>query len=926
MKTFSPFLIFISVAVSITFVQADTPPSSHTAQISPHINPLRFMPVTDSAEYIHLAGEKIDPLAATTAAGTDASATLALARRDVQDNVRLVQLKGPLTDEKNTFLRNNGYTVLGYIPDNTYIVRSSGETLNTLALSPDVRWAGNYAPEFKIAPRLSRELIRKENDLNAVTRIRAFFPGDVIASACRNAAETLGTVDTFFANESECILEVTLPVENVDAFARIPHLLYLEHAPQTRTMNNESMTISAVRPMWDIHNYYGSNEIVAVADSGIDIGTTGPGIHADFKDGAGNSRIIYIWDFLGDGANDSYSGHGTHVAGTVLGSGILSGSNPANNVYPSTAYAGAAPMAHLVFQALGSNDPAVANAIFTPADLRVLFQNAYVQGARIHQNSWGANVYGAYNMNARALDDFAFNNPDMLITFSAGNAGEDIIAPFGVVDPQSIGAPGTAKNCITVGASEGNRPSHTETWSMFGFANAPIQTDRIANNISGMAAFSSRGPCGDGRIKPDIVAPGTFIASTRTHAPLVSPILWGNGYILAGNTNYVWSGGTSMSTPIVSGAAVVLRNYLREERGYANPSAVLLKSLLLNGAVDLTPGQYGTGAQQEIHAPPSNVQGWGRLALEDTLFKDSYYDFTVMNGWDFPFAAPGVAVTNVAVVNTNHPLNITLTWSDFMGSIFSLDQSYSYASGGGIVNDLDLRVINPSGSTNFPLAVNNNVNLYYYTNNNNLTWFNSPGLFEAQQCRAPELPLTLDRLYVLLYCFGGSGGSIDIYLWAGGNAPGTPPGAVLASTVVTLPGGANLWYVPINIGSIPINTRYFYIGAQQHGGSEIRVVRDPASNSGRSWQNSGGGWVVDSAGDLWIHAYGNATTYDHVNTVEGIRIPTPEVGTYRIEVVAENIPYPPVRYAVAVSGGLVPEPTFTLFLFPLLLLLRRYMR
>lgn len=922
MKQFA-FYIVCSLCACVLIAQTKPIPQSSPVKISSSVNPLRLIKVTDDAEYIQLKGVKVNPVKKIDAKGAPVS--LAAAQTDVSDSLRIVQLKGKMTDETRTSFQQQGYTILGYIPDNAYIVRVSENKLSALESSENIRWMGNYAPEYKVSPRLTSAIAHKK-DTDTV-RVRAFFPGDVTEKTCVAALDAIGTVSDVFKNESECIVQVTLPKKNMETLARIQHLLYIAYDPQPHVMNNESVDIIDVRDMWTTRDYFGSNETVAVADSGIDVGTTGAGIHADFTDGYGNNRITYIWDFMNDGANDPYSGHGTHVAGSVLGNGLLSGGDPTNNVYPSTCYAGSAPMAKLVFQALGSNDAAVASSIYTPADLRDLFQNAYNQNARIHQNSWGSDLAGEYNNNARALDDFVYNNPDMLVCFSAGNAGTDGNSD-GVVDLGSIGAPGTAKNCVTVGASEGNRPTHTLTWGSgwpADFGTAPISSDRVADDIDGMAAFSSRGPCEDGRIKPDVVAPGTYIASTRTHAADISTsILWGNGYVLSGNSNYVWSSGTSMATPLVSGAAAVLRNYLREERNVPNPSAVLLKSLLLNGAVDMTPGQYGTGGTQEIPTAPNNVEGWGIVNLENTLYQDNYYDFTYMNGWDNPITTPGVITTNINVVNTNHPLNITLTWSDFMGSTLSLNRDYTAISGGGLVNDLDLRVIAPSGTTNYPLARNPDVNLYYYTNNNSLSWYDSANLYEAQQCSAPELPLTIDRLYIMPWDKTGSGGDINYYIWAGGNSAATPPGSILASGAVSPSGGGLSYYViPVNV---TINTRYFFIGTQQQSGSDTRIPRDASSSSSRSWYNPGGTWVVDPGGDLWMHAYGYASDNDHVNTVEGLRIPTPETGVYRIEVSSVNIPYPPVRYSVAVSGGLVPEPGCVHILLAGLLAYMRYKR
>src|SRR5690606_31361767 len=108
--------------------------------------------------------------------------------------------------------------------------------------------------------------------------------------------------------------------------------------------------------------------------------------------------------------------------------------------------------------------------------------------------------------------------------YAAGNAGPST---------QTVGSPGTAKNVLTVGATENYRPD----------------IDTQSDNPNTVANFSSRGPTADGRIKPDVVAPGTWILSMRaSQAPDNS--FWGTF-----NSDYAFMGGTSMATPLTAGAA-----------------------------------------------------------------------------------------------------------------------------------------------------------------------------------------------------------------------------------------------------------------------------------------------------------------------------------------------------------------------------------
>ena len=91
----------------------------------------------------------------------------------------------------------------------------------------------------------------------------------------------------------------------------------------------------------------------------------------------------------------------------------------------------------------------------------------------------------------------------MLILFAAANEGTDSNSD-GEIDLDSMGAPATSKNVLTVGASENDRGTQiTSEWGQWwpgDYPQDPINSDRMANNTEGMAAFSSRGPVDDGRL------------------------------------------------------------------------------------------------------------------------------------------------------------------------------------------------------------------------------------------------------------------------------------------------------------------------------------------------------------------------------------------------------------------------------------------
>ena len=143
-----------------------------------------------------------------------------------------------------------------------------------------------------------------------------------------------------------------------------------------------------------------------------------------------------------------------------------------------------------------------------PDDFQDFFDVAVENGSRIHTNSWGScnrpssgapcNDYGLYYSGSMQIDMGARTHEQLVIMFADGNDADDLDGD-GEIDESSLLWEATAKNSISIGASENYRPSR----------------GIYANNPEGMADFSGRGPTEDGRIKPDFVAPGTHIFSTK---------------------------------------------------------------------------------------------------------------------------------------------------------------------------------------------------------------------------------------------------------------------------------------------------------------------------------------------------------------------------------------------------------------------------
>ena len=421
----------------------------------------------------------------------------------------------------------------------------------------------------------------------------------------------------------------------------------------------------------------GAGQIVGVADTGLD------DTHPDF---AGRIASLIALGRPGD-ATDPH-GHGTHVAGTVLGSGTASGGQ----------HRGVAPAAQLVFQSLLDGNFKLGGL---PLDLGDLFEEAYQNGARIHNNSWGAVVDSEYTMNSQEVDEFVAKRRDMLVVISAGNEGQAaqrLHAQVGSVDWLSIGAPASCKNAITVGASRSSRTIGGFSTLTYGlawpsaFPDAPIASDAVSGDGEALAGFSSRGPCTDRRVKPDIVAPGTDILSAKSsRAPLHR--FWGPGP----SPRYAFMGGTSMAAPLVAGCAALVREFYVTTRGHGQPSAALLKATLINSTRHLT----AASAVADFNILPNMHQGWGavdmRLAYPNPTQPGLRLEF--VDEWQNP-------ASSFTVTGQRRRFQIGVA----AGQRLSICVVYTDAPGRGLQNNLNLLVEPPVGpkmvgNQNLPLAL-----------------------------------------------------------------------------------------------------------------------------------------------------------------------------------------------------------------------------
>lgn len=317
--------------------------------------------------------------------------------------------------------------------------------------------------------------------------------------------------------------------------------------------------------------------------------------------------------------------------------------------------------------------------------------------------TWGnreSEYFGMYDSQARAWDTVVVNAPYYLPLKSAGNDRTDSAPANGVTfnyysggwvakaynsatDPyndywdsggyDTISTVGVAKNVLTVGA-----------------VNDAVSAGVRSLAAAGMTTFSSWGPADDGRIKPDVVANGLGLYSCLSGS----------------DTAYGTYSGTSMATPNACGSAALLIEWYARLSGGKYLRASTLKGLIIHTADDL-----GT-------AGPDYANGWGLMntkAAADLMKRR--FDFNTNSIREDFVSTTLAARTNNVTWDGSNALRVTVCWTDPAGTArTTLDVTTPC-----LVNNLDLRVIGPDGSTNFPYMLNRtNPTAIATTGDNNL--------------------------------------------------------------------------------------------------------------------------------------------------------------------------------------------------------------
>lgn len=426
------------------------------------------------------------------------------------------------------------------------------------------------------------------------------------------------------------------------------------------------MELMSIDPYGTPQYYMTENEVAAKTIS-TDKVHTGGGYGFDLN---GSGMTVHEWDggairashqeLTGrvtqvDGVSTTHY-HAQHVAGTLIGSGVVSSAK------------GMAPEAQLRAFDWNSDESEMATEAANGA---LVSNHSYGYGRGWSWNgsswTWYGNtsissqedyLFGFYDTQARDWDIIAYNAPNYLIVKSAGNDRGD--GPTNGAYPQDgpydcISHSGVSKNILTVGAVEDISNGYTQ-----------------ASDVV-MSSFSSWGPCDDSRIKPDIVANGVGLYSADDD----------------NDSDYQSLSGTSMSSPSATGSLLLLQEHYNDLKG----GSIFMKAATLKALVIHTADEAGA------NIGPDYQFGWGlmnTLKAVQVISEDQS-----LNVLDELNLANGANYQRTVIAKGSEPIKVTIVWTDVAGTPTSnsLDPTTSM-----LVNDLDLK-LNNGGINYYPWSL-----------------------------------------------------------------------------------------------------------------------------------------------------------------------------------------------------------------------------
>ena len=604
------------------------------------------------------------------ASPSDCASDGELASYNPKTELWIVVVDGSVAGELRSSLTGTGAEVVAHLAPLRWLV--AGDVASITAMSGVVsieRWrsADGVHTELRALDSPS-----KNASAEVVFIVAALAPGSAVAPVAERL-EAVGAQLSWVDESARPLPQLGLRVPRSRLAAVIqrldstPGLVLAEPQAPVRLLNSGSVWrcqsgLRGLTPIFE-HGLRGEGQVIGIMDTGLDVDdcrfddpvvglpalnqTDGIEVNTDHRKVL---AVDFHWDADWPPQPTSWDnhGHGTHVAGSAAGD--VNG----NGTYDGVD--GMAPAAKLVIQDGGAltDDCADLPGLGCPVKpLEPVLEQARAQGARIHTNSWGDEEnflpYGRYTERTADVDRFMWNHKDTLVFFAAGNSGPSA---------GTVISPATGKNVVAVGAT------------LHGDFQPPCVVD-----------FSSRGWTHDGRIKPDVLAPGMWVVSAATNRVVPGP-----------SCSNAMSSGTSMAAPTAAGLAALVRQYFTDgysPAGFARPddafepTAALVKAVLIASAVDLS---IMGCPHQTI---PSREQGWGLIQLDTALAFSGDDHRLLVDDHREGFATPTDEPMVLTIVVTEPgPLKVVLVWTDAPSS--SLAET-------NLVNDLDLSLSGPSG-------------------------------------------------------------------------------------------------------------------------------------------------------------------------------------------------------------------------------------
>ncbi len=519
-------------------------------------------------------------------------------------------------------LAKEGIVLYDYIPDNTFLAEINDRLSPGRLKRNTISGVYTLNTKAKIAPALKQQLSAHSQDPDKL--IAVSFYGSIDKTAAITELKQAGAQIVETKIQPAHVVFISANETDIERIAALPFVAYIssqQMKPVTLNYNNRAAhSVNAIAATAG-RNLQGSNVVLGHGDNG-DVN-----FHLDLS-----GRLI--------NRNSAPAAlHGTATMGTMGGGGII-----------NQKFKGMAPRATLISQYFSD---ILVNTPYYVADYgMVITNNSY------HSAANGCAGEGDYDVLSNYVDAQMNSDLSLQHVFASGNDGALTCSPYPGAFATIKSGFQTGKNVLTVG-----------------------NVDNL-NNYT-ILNTSSRGPVDDGRLKPEIVAGGSAIASS---APV-------NGYTT------LW--GTSMSAPAVSGALGLLYERYRQLNGGANPTAALIKAVACNTADDLG------------NAGPDFTYGFGNLnALNavEALENNTYFNGVVNNGGSQNFNITGVPAGTKQI-------KIMLYWNDPAGTPYAATT---------LVNNLNLTVTAPDASVHNPLILDpsvgnvNNVAVEGVDNRNNI--------------------------------------------------------------------------------------------------------------------------------------------------------------------------------------------------------------